>query len=404
MAWKPLPKTCKAAEVWDEFIYDDDSTYFLLEGAVRSSKTFGSILAWADWIENKAPPGPLAMLGKTRETLIQNVIYPLQDLVGSQMARLNRGTSTLMLFGRPIYLFGADNIRAATKLQGKGFVGAYCDEAETYPYEVWQMLGTRTDAESFKVLATFNPGPPNHYLKKDYIDRLDKVDGRHWHFTLDDNPFLSEKVKSRLKRQYTGLWYKRYILGLWVAAEGAIYDMFDESRHVVSELPEFASVVVGVDYGTVNPTSFIALGYDIRTRKWIAFKEYYYDSSEKGRQKTDAEYAADMKDFLKDIHPSNVLIDPSAASFRAALRQQGTHGLADANNSVLDGIRSVATGLTSGRLMIHESCTHLIEEFPGYVWDSKAQEKGEDKPIKQSDHALDALRYGYMRAITQRIV
>ena len=111
-----------------------------------------------------------------------------------------------------------------------------------------------------------------------------------------------------------------------------------------------------------------------------------------------------MKDFLKDIHPSNVLIDPSAASFRAALRQQGTHGLADANNSVLDGIRSVATGLTSGRLMIHESCTHLIEEFPGYVWDSKAQEKGEDKPIKQSDHALDALRYGYMRAITQRIV
>lgn len=404
MAWKPLPKTCKAAEAWDEFIYDDDSTYFLLEGAVRSSKTFGSILAWADWIENKAPPGPLAMLGKTRETLIQNVIYPLQDLVGSQMARLNRGTSTLMLFGRPIYLFGADNIRAATKLQGKGFVGAYCDEAETYPYEVWQMLGTRTDAESFKVLATFNPGPPNHYLKKDYMDRLDAVDGRHWHFVLDDNPFLSEKVKDRLKRQYTGLFYKRYILGLWVAAEGAIYDMFDESRHVVSELPEFASVVVGIDYGTVNPTSFIALGYDIKERRWIAFKEFYYDSTKTGRQKTDAEYAKDLIEFLKDVHPSNVLIDPSAASFRATLRQRGVHGLMDADNSVLDGIRSVATGLTSGRLMIHESCTQLIEELPGYCWDSKAQDKGEDKPIKQADHALDALRYGYMRAIQQRII
>jgi PBSX family phage terminase large subunit len=404
MSWKPLPKTCKAAEAWDEFIYDRDSTYFLLEGAVRSSKTFGSILAWADWVENVAPPGPIAMLGKTRETLIQNVLYPLTDLVGPQMARLNRGTSTLMLFGRPIYLFGADNIRAATKLQGKGFVGAYCDEAETYPYEVWQMLGTRTDAESFKVLATFNPGPPNHYLKKDYMDRLDKVDGRHWHFVLDDNPFLSEKVKDRLKRQYTGLFYKRYILGLWVAAEGAIYDMFDEGAHIVHDLPQFASVVVGVDYGTVNPTSFIALGYDLKTRKWIAFKEYYYDSITHGRQKTDAEYAKDMQNFLKGIHPSSVLIDPSAASFRATLRQNGTHGLTDANNSVLDGIRSVATGLTTGKLMIHESCTHLIEEFPGYVWDTKAQENGEDKPIKQADHALDALRYGYMRAIQQRII
>jgi PBSX family phage terminase large subunit len=403
MAWKPLPKSCKAAEAWDEFIYDRDSTYFLLEGAVRSSKTFGSILAWADWVENIAPPGPLAMLGKTRETLIQNVLYPLTDLVGPQMARLNRGTSTLYLFGRPIYLFGADNIRAATKLQGKGFVGAYCDEAETYPHEVWQMLGTRTDAESFKVLATFNPGPPNHYLKKDYMDRLDKVDGRHWHFVLDDNPFLSEKVKDRLKRQYTGLFYKRYILGLWVAAEGAIYDMFDEGRHIVHDLPQFASIVVGVDYGTVNPTSFIALGYDFKARRWIAFKEYYYDSAARGRQKTDAEYAKDMQEFLKGIHPSNVLVDPSAASFRATLRQQGTHGLTDANNSVLDGIRSVATGLTTGKLMIHESCTHLIEEFPGYVWDTKAQENGEDKPVKQGDHALDALRYGYMRAIEQRI-
>ena len=136
----------------------------------------------------------------------------------------------------------------------------------------------------------------------------------------------------------------------------------------------------------------------------IAFKEYYYDSTKTGRQKTDAEYAKDLIEFLKDVHPSNVLVDPSAASFRATLRQMGVHGLMDADNSVLDGIRSVATGLSSGRFMIHESCTHLIEEFPGYCWDSKAQDKGEDKPIKQADHALDALRYGYMRAIQQRII
>lgn len=402
MAWKPLPVDCKAAEVWDEYIYDQDSTYFLTEGAVRSSKTFGTILAWADDIKNTAPPGPVAMLGKTRETLIQNVIYPLQELVGQNNAVLNRGIGALTLFNRPIFLFGADNIRAVTKLQGKGFVRAYCDEAETYPYEVWQMLGTRTDAEYFKVLATFNPGPPNHYLKKEYIDRLEDVNGRHWHFDLDDNPFLSEKVKDRLKRQYTGLWYKRYILGLWVMAEGAIYDMFDEDRHVIKgDLPKLSMVFVGVDYGTVNPTVYIALGYAMdgpHKGTWIAFKEYYYDSAKTGKQRTDMEHAKALREFLADLHGATVLIDPSAASFKAQVRQIGIRVL-DANNSVLDGIRNIATGLNAGRLLIHESCKHLLEEFPGYVWDPKAQLLGEDKPMKQADHALDAIRYGFMNAM-----
>jgi len=410
MAWKPLPVDCKAAEVWDEYIYDQDSTYFLTEGAVRSSKTFGTILAWADDIKNTAPPGPVAMLGKTRETLIQNVIYPLQDLVGQNNAVLNRGIGALTLFNRPIFLFGADNIRAVTKLQGKGFVRAYCDEAETYPYEVWQMLGTRTDAEYFKVLATFNPGPPNHYLKKEYIDRLEDVNGRHWHFELDDNPFLSEKVKDRLKRQYTGLWYKRYILGLWVMAEGAVYDMFDESNHIVhGKLPEFSEVHIGVDYGTSNPTAFIAIGRSKEgplLGKWIAFKEFYYSGKE-SRQKTDGELSMDMASFLKREggrwFPSSIQVDPSAASFKVQLRRDGQSGVRDANNDVVDGIRDVSTALTAGQLFIHESCTHLIEEFPGYCWDPTAQEQGLDRPIKANDHCLDALRYAARKVFGKRL-
>lgn len=406
MAWLPPPPSSKAAKVWLDFVDDSETKYFFLEGAVRSSKTFGSILAWCDWVENFAPKGPLIMMGNTRETLIQNVIHPLIELVGPKHAVLNRGIGTLQLFGRDVYLFGAGNIIAMRKLQGKGAVGAYCDEAPTYPKDVWEMLGTRTAADGIKIIATMNPDSPMHYIKKGYLDRLDDVNGRSWHFTLDDNPFLSEKVKGELKKQYTGLWYKRYILGLWVAAEGAIYDMFDDSVHVLhGDLPRLSAVSVGVDYGTANPTSFIAVGLVAdgpMAGKWIAFREYYFDGRG-GRQKTDAELADDMKTFLHGINPSWVYVDPSAASFKLQLIRSGIHGVMNADNSVLDGIRNVASGLTTGKLLIHESCSHLLEEMPGYCWDSKAQDAGKDQPMKQDDHCLDALRYAYTRLVNLRI-
>ena len=400
MTWKPLPPDCKAAEVWLEFVDDPNTKYFLLEGAVRSSKTFGSILAWCDWVENFAPPGPLIMMGNTRETLIQNVLDPLIDLVGKQ-AILNRGIGQLTLFGRPIYIFGAGNIAAMRKLQGKGAVGAYCDEAPTYPKDVWQMLGTRAAADGIKIIATMNPDSPMHWMKKDYLDRLKAVNGRSWHFTLDDNPFLSEKVKNELKSQYTGLWKRRYIDGLWVMAEGSVYDMWDEEKHVLKgPLPPMTMELVGVDYGTSNPTAFLKIG---RTQdgKWIVAKEFYY-SSENGRQKTDLELSKDMITFLADSHPASIMVDPSAASLKAQLRALGVAHVTDADNSVINGIRTVATMLSSGRLLIHESCKHLIEEIPGYVWDSAKQQQGLDAPMKTNDHCCDALRYVCMRAMQRR--
>jgi phage terminase, large subunit, PBSX family len=405
MTWRALPDDCKAAEVWIEFVEDDVTKYFLLEGAVRSTKTYGSILAWCDYIGNKCPEGPVAMIGQTRDTLIRNVIVPMQDLLSPDAIQLSRGTSILMLFGRPIHLLGAPNMLAMKKIQGAGFVAVYCDEAETYPRDVWQMLGTRTDAQGMKIIATFNPGPPTHFLKKEYLDRLDKVNGRAWHFTLDDNPFLSEKVKNELIGQYSGLFYQRYILGKWVAAEGAIYDMFSEDRHVVhGALPSFSEIIVGVDYGTANPSAFVMLG---RARdgplagKWIVAKEFYY-SGRDDRQKTDGELSQDMKSFLGGLFPTAIMVDPSAASFKIQLKRDGFTHVRDADNRVVDGIRDVAHALATGQLYIHESCEHLLEEFPGYCWDPKAQEHGEDRPLKQNDHALDALRYAARRVFGKR--
>jgi PBSX family phage terminase large subunit len=391
--WQPFPEGCKAADFWLEFIDDQDTKYFFLEGAVRSSKTFGSICAYCDAVENKFHPGPLIMMGRTERTLRQNVLDPLMEMVGPSYSHLNMGMGELTLFGRKNYLFGAPNIAAMFRLQGKGGVGAYCDEANIYPYEVWQMLGTRAAADGIQIISTMNPGNPRSWMKLEYLDRLEEVNGRAWHFTLDDNPFLSEKTKRELRTQYTGLWYKRYILGLWVSAEGAIYDMFSEQAHVIHDLPKrFSEIVVGVDYGTANPTAFVMLGRSADAPylgKWIVMKEFYYhaDPKKSARQKTDKELSDEMKHFLNGIHPSAVMVDPSAASFKVQLKRDGIEGVRDADNSVIDGIRDVATSLTGGQLLINESCTHLLDEIPGYCWDKKAQDKGEDKPIKQDDHA-----------------
>ena len=404
MTWQPLPATSKAAEVWLEFVDDPNTKYFLLEGSVRSSKTFGSIVAWCDWVENFAPPGPLLMMGNTRETLIQNVIDPLIELVGPKQAILNRGIGQLELFGRPIYIFGAANIAAMRKLQGKGAVGAYCDEAPTYPKDVWQMLGTRAAADGIKIIATMNPDSPRHYMKVDYLDRLKEVNGRSWHFCLDDNPFLSQKVKEELKSQYTGLWKLRYIDGLWVAAEGSIYDMFTE-ENVIHELPsQWHKIIVGVDFGISTVTSYIALGLAADGQhkgKWIAFKEFYYNSEKKQHQKTTSELSSEMATFLTrdggKWYPESIEVDPSAAPLKLQLKRDGFSPIRDADNSVKSGIMAVGNAFATKRLLIHDSCTNLLEELPGYVWDTKAQDLGEDAPVKENDHALDALRYAYQR-------
>lgn len=398
MTWQPLPPGSKAANVWLDFVDDPNTKYFLLEGAVRSSKTFGSIMAWCDWVENFAPPGPLIMMGNTRETLIQNVIDPLIDLIGPSDAILNRGIGTLTLFGRPIYLFGAPNIAAMRKLQGKGAVGAYCDEAPTYPKDVWQMLGTRSAAEGIKIIATMNPDSPRHWMKTDYLDRLKEVNGKSWHFTLDDNPFLSEKVKNELKSQYTGLWKLRYIDGLWVMAEGAIYPHYQAAVVAEKDVPTSCDTyVVGCDYGTTNPFVYVLLGR--KSGIWYVIKEFYYDSTKsRDGTKVPKQYAEDLAKFLDGKMPAYVDVDPSEPGFIQQLRiEYPTLTIRHAINAVSPGIQNIATAIHLGRLKISDACSHLVDEMGGYVWDSKKTESGEDAPLKINDHCCDSLRYAGMR-------
>lgn len=196
-----------------------------------------------------------------------------------------------------------------------------------------------------------------------------------------------------MKAEYTGLWYKRFILGLWVLAEGAVYDMFDEDKHVreAPDLNHYVDLYVSCDYGTTNPCVFLLWGVSPDCKRYL-IKEYYFDSREAGYQKTDSEYVADFEHFLGDVDINAMIVDPSAASFIAALKKEG-HYVQEANNEVLPGIMETSTELSEGKIVIDPSCVNTIKEFSGYVWDKKASERGEDKPLKTSDHAMDCIRY-----------
>lgn len=373
-------------------IVNSDARLNFWQGAVRSGKTIASIVRWLDFIAS-GPQGDLLMVGKTERTLKRNVLDTMAQILGPKRFKYNKGEGEVYVCGRRIYVVGANDERAEGKIRGMTLAGAYGDEVTLWPEAFFKMLLSRLSVPGAKFFGTTNPDSPYHWLKREYLEKPD-LNLKSWHFLLEDNPNLDPEYVESLKKEYTGLWYKRFILGMWVQAEGAVYDMWDEDRHVVDEVPtphEARLIYCGVDYGTTNPCAFLLISLADDT--WYVHREYYHDSRAVGRQKTDAEYSRDLAEFLGDLKTRvPVVIDPSAASFKEQLQSDGFI-VWEADNSVLDGIRAVATLLNEGRLKVHRSCQNLIREFSAYVWDEKAQKRGEDKPLKENDHALDALRY-----------
>ena len=359
----------------------------IMSGAVRSGKTYGSyyLLPLRVKFQRK---GDFLLIGKTERTLKRNVLNPMRELYGDNSISHVYGDGEINIFGRHAYLVGANDERAVTKIQGMGLVYAYGDEVPTWPESFFQMLKSRLSEPGAKFDGTCNPEGPYHWLKN-FIDTADNI--CHWHFHIDDNPYLDPDFVSALKNEYTGLWYKRYIQGLWVLAEGVVYDMWDEEKHVIDELPEAKEHYVSIDYGTGNPTAFGL--YGVRSGRAWKEKEYFYDHTQHGKQKTDAEFSQDLKKFLGGVQPKFIIVDPSALSFKTQIRRDGFKNVKDANNAVVDGIRTQATMLQSGRYKVHRSCKETIREYSAYVWDTKAQQQGEDKPMKQNDHTKDEERY-----------
>jgi len=372
---------------------DADARINIWEGAVRSGKSFVSLIRWLEYIQ-EAPDGNLVMIGRTATTIKHNLVDEICKLLGAD-ARYYSGKNELTLWGKRIYLVGASDSRSEQKIRGSTFSGAYVDEATLIPEAFWTMLLSRLSVDGSKLFTTTNPDSPFHWLKKNYIDRIGELDMKIWKFNIEDNPSLTEAFKTNLKQEYRGLWYRRYISGEWCLAQGTIYDFFDESIHCIDFPPGITNeYYIGVDYGTTNPCAFVLLGHNPNSypNMWIE-KEYYWDSRKTNRQKTDQEYAEDLKKFIEGYPIQAIYVDPSAESFKLECRRQGIRHIIDAENDVLDGIRFVSTLLTAGTLKICRCCKHLLQEFASYKWDPKCLDLGVDKPSKTNDHCLDALRY-----------
>lgn len=370
-----------------QVLSEANARWNILSGAVRSGKTHVTYDMMPLRVKYQGR-GDFLLIGKTERTLKRNVLNPMRERFGAGLVSHVYGDGEIRLFGRHAYIVGANDERAVTKIQGMGIVYGYGDEVPTWPESFFQMLKSRLSEPGAKFDGTCNPEGPYHWLKE-FIDNTANLN--HWHFHIDDNPFLDRDFVTALKGEYTGLWYKRYIEGLWVLAEGVIYDMWDEAKHVIDGLPEAVNHYISIDYGTGNPTAFGL--YGVKGNEAWKEREYYYDHTKHGRQKTDAEYSQDLKKFLGNIRPRQIIVDPSALSFKTQLKKDGFVNVKDADNSVIDGIRTQATMLHTGRYKVHRSCKETIREYSGYVWDTKAQEKGEDKPMKQNDHTKDEERY-----------
>lgn len=382
------------------------------EGAIRSGKTIGSILAWLLYVKT-APPGPLAMIGKTRDTVTRNVLDVIADLKPGAIS-YTRGATVCRILGRLVHVIGANDARAETRIRGLTLAGAYVDEITVLPEGFWVQLLGRLSVPGAKLFGTTNPDSPSHWLRKKYLQRAGELNLATWHFVLHDNPGLTQEYKDGLAAEFTGLWYKRFILGLWVAAEGAIYDMLDEDKHCIPapDSKFWRRGWIGVDYGTSNPTHavFIVLtapvvvGDRIVTPERLhVISEWRHDGRAAG-QLTDSQISARLAKWAAPLieqlptAPVTVL-DPSAASLRAQMRSDGWPGLRAADNRVDVGIRASASLFAGGRLVVDQNaCPFLWDELCGYVWDDTALARGEEKPVKDNDHGPDGERYGVMAA------
>lgn len=379
-----------------------DYNGIIADGSIRSGKTLSMSMSFMFWAMECFDEQNFAICGKSIGALRRNVIHDLQRILKSRgyLVDYKRGLNMMVVAkGNHLnyfYMFGGKDERSQDFIQGITLAGAYFDEAALMPESFVNQATARCSVEGAKLWFCCNPDNKLHWFKLNWINKFKEKRLVYLHFTMDDNLSLSQETKDRYKSMFVGMFFRRFILGLWVSADGLIYDMWDDKENVFAMDEIFQGYkddwrhYVPIDYGTTNP--FAALdAWDDDTTMWIT-KELYWDSKEKQRQKTDTEYANDLEAFIEYDKNAVLIIDPSAASFRVEMRNRG-YIVKDADNEVVDGIRRTCTMIQKRRLRVEKGCKNFLRERETYIWDEKAVKRGEEAPVKQRDHAMDAVRY-----------
>ena len=375
-----------------------DSPHFhkeaiVCDGAVRSGKTLCMGLSFFLWACTEFRGQRFGVCGKTISSLRRNVLtelLPKLRAIGFTVTEKRTENLVRVSFrGRTndFYVFGGRDESSSALIQGITFAGILLDEVALMPRSFVEQACARCSVTGSRLWFNCNPEGPHHWFYNTWILGAEKRECLYLHFTMEDNPSLSKQIRERYARLYSGVFYRRFVLGQWVAAEGRVYDFFDASKAPPVPSGEFSQWYISCDYGTVNPASFGLWG--LQDGIWYRVSEFYFDSKREMRQMTDAEYADALARLAGDRPISAVIVDPSAASFIALLKKRGWT-VKKADNDVLSGIRRTSDLLKSGRLVICDTCTDCLRETEEYVWDVKA---GHDAVKKEHDHAMDDMRY-----------
>ena len=377
--------TPKQTRLISDFKHNRLKRINILDGSVRSGKTVITFILWGLWVATMPADKTYLMTARTLTTLKRNCLEPMVQFFGAENFQYSISSKQGRLFGRNIQFEGANDAQAEAKIRGLTLQGAYVDEITLVPEDYFTMLLSRLSEKDAKLFGSTNPDSPSHWLKKKYLDRAAELSIYYDSYVIDDNTFLDPEYIKSIKSEYVGVFYDRFILGKWVIAEGLVYEFGEEN--ITDEIPVTGEYYVSCDYGTMNP--FSAGLWCVNGDKAVRIKEYYYNGRETNSQRTDEEYVDDVERLIEGYNVRKIIVDPSAASFIAALKKRN-HNVLKANNDVMDGIRTVARFLKKGNIKIHRSCKDAINEFGLYSWNDKSVE---DAVIKEHDHAMDDIRY-----------
>lgn len=376
----------------------------ICDGAVRSGKT--SIMMWAfvRWAMENFSGQRFGICGKTVDSCSKNIIVPFTAMTlakekytmrwrrSEKILEVRRGTTTNWF-----EVFGGKDESSAALIQGRTLAGVLLDEVALMPRSFVEQALARCSVDGNKKWFSCNPESSQHWFYLEWIKKHDKRNALYLHFTMRDNPGLTEKVIEQHESMFSGVFYDRFIGGLWVVAEGLVYPMFDE-RNITDEVPESGEYYMSCDYGTLNPFSAGLWCWNGKVATRV--REYYYSGRDERSNKTDEEYYIELEKLAGDLPVKSVVIDPSAASFIEVIRRHKRFRVQKAVNDVIPGIATTARYIQDGTIKVYRSCKDAIREFGLYRWDEKSTE---DKPIKENDHAMDDIRYFTMTILRHKV-
>lgn len=365
----------------------------ICDGAVRSGKTSIMMVAFIDWAMREFSGQRFGICGKTVDSATKNIIVPYISMSYAKKKytlRWRRSDKLLEVKRGSVVnwfeVFGGKDESSFMLIQGRTLAGVLLDEVALMPESFVNQALARCSVDGARMWFSCNPDNPNHWFYVNWIKRCSERNALYLHFTMPDNPSLSEKTIARYEAMYTGVFYRRYIMGEWCLAEGLVYD-FSEAN-ITDEVPEAGEYYISCDYGTLNP--FSAGLWCVNHGRAVRVDEYYYSGRDKQYQLTDEEYYAEVEKLAGDKNIRHIIVDPSAASFIACIKKHGRFSVRKAKNDVMYGIRLTSAMLRAGAIKIGSDCGDAIREFGLYRWD---EDSTDDKPIKENDHAMDDIRY-----------